>query len=156
MSDFGLFTETGIIDIAFVPGDVAADSGLETAVLISLFSDARASPDMLDAIDNDGDLRGFWGDITNPSDSTGSLLWTLKRQKQLTSTLAKARGFASAALQWIVDDKIATRVDVTTSYAYPASGFMIIAIDIYRPGSANPVQYQYNYEWAAQLLKVKI
>lgn len=156
MSDFGLFTDTGIIDISFIPGDVAPDDGLETAVLISLFSDARATPDMLDAIDNDGDLRGFWGDVTNPVDSTGSLLWTLKRQKQLTSTLAKARGFVRAALQWMIDDKIATRVDVETSYERPAGGMMIIAIDIYRPGSANPVQYQYNYEWAAQQLKVKI
>lgn len=154
MSDYGLFIVDDRIDMLLLPGDIIGDDGLETSVLISLFSDARATPDMLDAIDNDGDLRGFWGDITRPEDSTGSLLWTLKRAKQLVSTLAKARGFCQSALRWMLDDKIADRVDVATSYLAPASGVMIIAIDIYRPGSANPVQYRYGYEWSAQLLKV--
>lgn len=156
MSDYGLFIKDELIDMSLLPGDIAGDDGLETSVLISLFSDARATQDMLDAIDNDGDLRGFWGDITRPSDSTGSLLWTLKRAKQLTSTLAKARGFCQQALQWLIDDKVADRVDIATSYLAPASGVMIIAVDIYRPGSANPTQYRYGYEWTNQQLKVKV
>lgn len=154
MSDYGLFIKSDMIDMSLLPGDIAGDDGLETAVLISLFSDARATSDMLDAIDSDGDLRGFWGDVTRPDDSTGSLLWTLKRSKQLVSTLAKARGFCRQALQWLIDDKVADRVDVVTSYPYPAAGWMDIQIDIYRPGSANPVQYRYGYEWSNQQLKV--
>lgn len=156
MSDYGLFIVDDRIDMVLVPGDIANDDGLETSVIISLFSDARATQDMLDAIDNDGDLRGFWGDITRPDDSTGSLLWTLKRSKQLTSTLSKARGYCQSALQWLVDDKVADRVDTQASYLAPASGVMIIEVDVYRPGSANPVQYRYGYEWSAQLLKVNI
>jgi phage gp46-like protein len=156
MIDYGLFIGEKIIDMVLVPGDIAGDDGLETAVIISLFSDARATDDMLDAIDNDGDLRGFWGDITRPDDSTGSLLWTMKRSKQLTSTLAKARGYCQDALSWLVQDQIAQRVEVRTRYLAPASGVMIIEVDIYRPGSANPVLYRYGYEWSAQLLKVNI
>lgn len=156
MSDYGLFLGDEIIDMSLSPGDIDADDGLQTAVLISLFSDARATQEMLDQIDNDGDLRGFWGDITIPGDSTGSLLWTIKRAKQLTSTLAKARGFCQEALRWMIDDKIAEKVEVFTSYLGPASGVMIIEINIYRPGTKNPVQYRFNYEWSAQLLKVNI
>lgn len=156
MSDYGLFIKDNMIDMVLLPGDIAGDDGLETGVIISLFSDARATQDMLDAIDSDGDLRGFWGDITRPGDSTGSLLWTLKRAKQLTRTLALARGFCQIALEWLIDDKIANRIDIRTSYLAPASGVMVIEVDVYRPGSANPVQYRYGYEWAAQLLKVNI
>lgn len=156
MIDYGLFVGEQTIDMVLVTGDIVGDDGLETSVIISLFSDARASSDMLDPIDNDGDLRGFWGDVTQPEDSTGSLLWTIKRAKQLTSTLAKARGYCQDALRWMIEDKIADRVDVRTSYLAPASGVMIIEIDIYRPGSANPVLYRYGYEWSAQLLKVNI
>lgn len=156
MSDYGLFIVDDRIDMLLVPSDIAGDDGLETSVIISLFSDARATPDMFDAIDNDGDLRGFWGDVTSPDDSTGSLLWTMKRSKQLTSTLAKAKGYCQIALQWLINDKVADRVDVRTSYLAPASGVMIIEVDVYRPGSANPVQYRYGYEWSAQLLKVNI
>lgn len=152
MSDYGLFIEGGLIDISLMIGDVAADDGLETAVLISLFSDARASQDMIAEFDRDGDLRGYWGDLDNPADETGSLLWVLKREKQLSRTLASAREYCERALAWLIEDKVADRVVVATEY--PQRGWMAIQIDIYRPRSNNPVTYRYNYEWAAQILKV--
>ena len=155
MSDYGLFLDDmGQIDIQFVNGDVASDGGLETAVLISLFSDARAEPEMIPTTDRDGDYRGFWGDLASvlPGDSTGSLLWTIRRAKQLSVTLAAAQSYAKESLQWLIDDLIATRVDVFCTY--PQRGWMLIEVFIYRPESANPVSFRYNYEWSAQLLKV--
>jgi len=152
MSDYGLFLTDGVIDIQLLPGDVAADNGLETAVLISLFSDARATDDMIKPEDRDGDLRGYWGDLG--TESTGSLLWTIKRAKQLQSVAAAARGYAQDALQWMITDKIAERIIVETSY--PERGVMLIEIWIYRPGSSNPVVFRYNYEWSAQFLKVAV
>jgi phage gp46-like protein len=151
-SDYGLFLDSyGVIDIKLLTGDVAPDDGLETAVLISLFSDARANEDQIAAIDRDGDLRGFWGDLQGP-DKTGSLLWTIKRAKQLASVLAAARSYAAASLQWLVDDLVADRVEVRTSY--PSRGWMLLEVFIYRPGASNPVVFRYNYEWAAQIIKV--
>lgn len=155
MSDYGLFLDDmGQIDIQFANGDVSSDDGLETAVLISLFSDARAEPDLIPATDRDGDFRGFWGDITGtlPGDSTGSLLWTIRRAKQLTTTLAAAQAYAKASLRWLIDDRIATRVEVVCTY--PRRSWMLIEVFIYRPESSNPVSFRYNYEWSAQLLKV--
>lgn len=151
MSDYGLFIDQSLIDMNLTIGDIAADEGLETAVLISLFSDARATSDMLHIEDRDGDLRGFWGDL-NTQDNTGSLLWTIKRAKQLSKTLAEAREYCQRALSWMVEDKVADRVVVTTEY--PQRGWMAIQVDIYRTRSNNPVTYRYNYEWAAQIIKV--
>jgi len=151
MSDYGLFLADGLIDMRLLAGDIAADDGLETSVLISLFSDARATDDLLAAIDRDGDLRGFWGDLDSDH-NTGSLLWTIKRAKQLTSILERARRYAQSSLQWLIEDAIAKRVEVATSY--PQRGWMLIEVFIYRPGNSNPVSYRYNYEWQAQIIKV--
>ena len=155
MSDYGLFLDVdGLVDMSFVPGDVAGDDGLETAVLISLFSDARATEDMIPTIDRDGDLRGYWGDVrgTVPGDSTGSLLWTIRRAKQLSKTLAAAKGYAEDSLKWMLDDLVADSVVVNTSY--PRIGWMLLEVFIYRPQSSNPVVFRYNYQWSSQILKV--
>lgn len=153
--DYGLFLDdNGQIDIRFLDGDVAPDSGLETAVLISLFSDSRAVEDMIPAIDRDGDLRGYWGDVRPavPGDETGSLLWVIKRAKQLSKTLTDAREYAQRSLKWLVEDGVAESVTVNTSY--PDRGWMLLEVIIYRPQSANPVTFRYAYAWASQLLKV--
>ena len=153
--DYGLFLDdNGQIDIRFLNGDVAPDNGLETAVLISLFSDSRAVEDMIPSIDRDGDLRGYWGDVRPdvPGDETGSLLWVIKRAKQLTKTLADAREYAQRSLKWLVEDGVAESVTVNTNY--PDRGWMLLEVIIYRPQTANPVIFRYAYAWASQLLKV--
>lgn len=155
MTDYALLLDDlGGIDIGFMDGDVIPEDGLETAVLISLFSDARAVEDQIPPSDRDGDLRGYWGDVRPQvaGDQTGSLLWVLKRAKQLSKTLADAREYAQRSLKWLVDDGVAQSVTVNTSYPY--RGWMLIEVIVYRPGSANPVTFRYGYAWAAQLLKV--
>jgi phage gp46-like protein len=155
MTDYALILDDeGRIDIDFASGDIVPDEGLETAVLISLFSDARATEDQIPAIDRDGDLRGYWGDVRPQvaGDQTGSLLWVLKRAKQLNQTLADAREYAQKSLKWLMDDGIAQTVVVNTSYI--SRGWMLLEVVIYRPQSANPVTFRYALAWAAQLLKV--
>lgn len=131
--------------------DLERDDGLETAVIISLFTDRRASPEQIPIELPQDDLRGYWGDIGNSaSDETGSLLWLLAREKQLPQTLSRAQQYCRDALAWMVDDLVATRVEVTAEFA--ARGWMLILVDIFRPtGSA--VRYHFNYEWAAQAAK---
>lgn len=132
--------------------DLARDDGLETSVIISLFSDRRATPEQVPAELPRDDLRGFWGDV-RPSvegDQTGSLLWLLAREKQTPQTKARAEQYCREALAWMIEDKVATAVEVATEYV--ATGWLLINIDIYRPdGSA--VRYRYDYEWAAQAAK---
>jgi phage gp46-like protein len=132
--------------------DLARDDGLETGVIISLFTDRRASPEQIPPELQQDDLRGYWGDISNatPSDQTGSLLWLLAREKQLPQVLGRAKQYCREALAWMVDDLIATRVEVTTEFG--ARGWMWITVDIFRP-TGSPVRYRFNYEWAAQAAK---
>lgn len=132
--------------------DLARDDGLETAVIISLFTDRRAAAEQIPAELPKDDLRGYWGDVRPEveGDTTGSLLWLLAREKQTSQTLARAEQYCREALSWLVDDRIASSVDVVAEYV--SMGWMGISIGINRPdGSA--VQYRYNYEWAAQAAK---
>lgn len=132
--------------------DLARDDGLETAVIISLFTDRRASAEQMPVELQQDDLRGYWGDISNatPSDQTGSLLWLLAREKQLPQILGRAQQYCREALAWMVEDLVATRVEVTAEFV--AQGWMLILVDIFRP-TGSPVRYRFNYEWAAQAAK---
>ena len=132
--------------------DLERDDGLETAVIISLFTDRRASNEQIPVELPQDDLRGYWGDISNatPSDQTGSLLWLLAREKQLPQVLSRAQQYCREALDWMVEDLVATSVEVTAQFV--AQGWMLILVDIFRP-SGSPVRYRFNYEWSAQAAK---
>lgn len=134
-------------------GSPAVSDDLETAIILSLGSDARALPD--DPLpDDSGDKRGWCGDVTPPdglsSDSYGSRLWLLSREKQLASTLVRAEQYARDALEWMIGDGIADRVEVSASF--PATGVLQFVIDVYRPASP-AITYRYSIAWQAQAAK---
>jgi len=153
MSDIALpFSDYGGGDLILAGRDLGRDDGLESSVLVSLFTDRRASEEQIRLGEDRSDLRGWWGDFNADveGDQTGSLLWLLRREKQTRETLARARQYAEQALQWLVDDRVATAVRVSTEYG--GMGVMMIGIDIDRP-TGNRMSYRYNYEWAAQAAK---
>lgn len=153
MADIALVQDDyGGWDVALDGYDLLRDGGLETAVVISLFTDRRATSDQLPAGLPAADLRGYWGDVRTAAsgDQTGSHLWLLSREKETAETLSRARKYAREALQWMIDDKVSTRIDVRASY--PRRGFILLEIDIYRPGG-KVARYRYHYEWAAQAAK---
>lgn len=101
---------TPAIDLVVDGYDLATEDGLRSAVISSLFTDRRAEPD--DEIpDGSSDRRGWWPDPT-----MGSRLWLLARAKETPDTLARARTYTIEALQWLVDDGVATAVDVTAEW----------------------------------------
>jgi phage gp46-like protein len=94
---------------------LAGDAGLMTAVIISLWTDARALDD--DALPpGQSDRRGWWGDSfpVAERDRFGSRLWLLRASKQLQESLNLARTYAEEALAWLVDDGVARKVEVET------------------------------------------
>lgn len=139
-------------DLVLAGQDLARDDGLESAVLLSLFTDRRATIEQLRAGDDQSDLRGWWGDFNPPvdGDQIGSLLWLLRREKQTRETLARARQYTQQALAWMVTDRVASRVTVETEYG--STGVMHIGVVIDRPGG-DRITYRYDYEWAAQAAK---
>lgn len=126
-------------------GDVQTGQDLETACLVSLFTDVLATPDFTPT-DGTSDRRGWWGDpyLDEP---LGSNLWQLERAKKTRDTLGLAQRWASDCLQWLVEDGIAANVAVDTRWLGGAgSTFMGIAIVITKPdGSAT--RFVWGYLW---------
>lgn len=117
MTDAALVWKEFSADIALTAeGDLLLDQGLYTAVMISLFSDARA-PDEAILPTLDSDRRGWWPD--SDTASLGSLLWLLAREKTLPETAARAREYCETALAWLVGEEIAEAVTVEALLVRP-------------------------------------
>jgi phage gp46-like protein len=87
---------------------------LQTALLISLFTDRIAAPD--DVIpDGTNDPRGWWGDAGETVE-IGSRLWLLQRAKQTQETLQRAYDYIVEALQWLIDDGVVAKFDVLVEW----------------------------------------
>lgn len=108
-------------------GDLATDDSLKTAVMYSIFTDAHANPDD-ELPDGGSDYRGHWADNLL-SETEGSRLWLLRREKQTQTTLNRAETYAREALTWLIEDGLATKVEVSTAWWQP--GWMIITIVIW-------------------------
>lgn len=100
-------------DITCDSGDLLREEGIATAVLISLFTDRRADED--DLLDDPTEMRGWWGDQTSAdaNDKLGSRLWLLERATVSQKNMVKAKGYITEALQWLIDDGIAQKINVT-------------------------------------------
>jgi phage gp46-like protein len=101
-------------DVELVGGDLALDTGLGSAVLRSLLTDARATPEEL-ARAGGTDPGGWWG--ADAGDAWGSKLWLLAREQLTATTLGRIREAARASLAWLVEDGIAAGLEVATSAA---------------------------------------
>ncbi len=118
------------------------DSTLRTAVITSLLTDRRLMPSdprptNMDT-DLDGYTGGYWGD-DYPSDLEpgvqarphGSLLWVLKRAKQIEETRELAEIYCKQALQWLVETKRATLINIDAWWHKPE--MLAISIQITLP-----------------------
>lgn len=126
---------------------LAADDGLDTAVILSLFTDALAADE--DRLPHGAtDRRGWWGDVfaAATGDRIGSRLWLLLPGKQTVATLNAAREYAEEALAWLVQDAIAARVTVEATN--PRDGLLALAIAIEKP-DATRLARRYEILWSA-------
>jgi phage gp46-like protein len=129
-------SSVGAADLALAStGALAKADALQTAVVLSLFTDARARPD--DGAE--GDRRGWVGDAFTPEDRYGSRLWLLKREKHTEETRRRAEDYANEALAWLVEAKLATSVSVTASWV--ARGVLGLAVSIATPGGIETSQF---------------
>lgn len=140
-NDVALFWGEWGADIRAQAGDLLPENDLVTAVILSLFCDAPARDD--DVIpDGTTNKRGWWADSVAPLPGTGlalredsgparalgSRLWLLSRELQLPDVLRRAKDYAQEALQWLIDDGIASAVAVTP--ANPRQGLLDLHIVI--------------------------
>lgn len=133
-------------DIELDGSDLLVDYDLETAVILSLFTNRRANDD--DPLEVGESKQGYWGDTFPPAknDKYGSKLWLLRREKQLDTVLERAREYVIEATNWLLEDNVASAVRVEVGvYGAVESGILGIHLEIDRPvGSAN---FKYQYVW---------
>jgi phage gp46-like protein len=90
--------EKGHADLAVAGGRLMTDPGIETLILILLFTDKR------DDVDKSGDPRGWWATkLVSPENMEwGSKIWVARRGNVTRETAEKIRREAKDALQPLV------------------------------------------------------
>ena len=111
MSDIAIEYKSQIkeYDISILNGDLKECDDLDSAVIISLFTWARAAAG---EVDENAPRFGWFGDKidADSTDSTGSKLYLLKRKKITNQTIMDAREYIEQALRWMIEDGVATEI----------------------------------------------
>lgn len=128
-------------------GNFVDDLDLETAVLISWFTERRLEPgdDGADSLDYSG---GWWGDsyAEIEGDKIGSRLWRLRREVATQSNLNKAKIWGEEPLQWMLEDGVAESITVTAERGKTPID-LLLGVDIQKPDDAG----RWSAVWEIQL-----
>lgn len=123
---------------------------LATAIIISLFTDARAGDD--DSLPyGSTERRGWLGEhylrdgAATPADGWGNKLWLLYISKHVDSILELARFTAQESLQWLLRDGIASRVQVMAQWV---GEVLAVRPIIWQADDASPI---YDVLWATSI-----
>lgn len=126
---------------------LACDDTLQTAIILSLFTDRRAGPDDRLPWGSD-DRRGWMGDayvseaVDVRQDAWGSTLWLLYVGKVASEVLPRARLAVQEALAWLVRDGVATRVQADAEWH---GDVLAVRPQIWQGQRAQPI---YDVLWA--------
>lgn len=117
----------GLYDFVIEGNEFASAGGFETAIPVSLFTDARAPAALVAEPQN---RRGWIGNLMTASTmrQLGSILWALDQTRITQETLNLARLEAQSAFQWMLDDGVALGVLIDLSRS--SSGGITITIQI--------------------------
>jgi len=108
-TDVALNTDAGYYDISFTDGDLTKLKGYDTAIFISVFTDARASATQIEKPEL---RRGWIGNLGN-SIEIGSLNWLYEQARLINKTANGLADTTRTCLKWLVDFEYATSVTVT-------------------------------------------
>lgn len=142
--------DEGCGDIAFVNGDIKRGKPIESSVYLSIFCDAKAT-DYKGTTDPDMQ-RGWWGDLLKAAGSVlGSNIWQLEREKMTQGTLNIIKSYCELALEWMLSDGIADKIEVETeSFGKSESPAVLLSVRIYR-GNDTIASIKYKDFWNAQI-----
>lgn len=99
----------------FVSGGRFVNDGydVETLAIVSLLSDAPAQPG--DVLPEGTPRRGWWADVLDEQGRVlGSRLWLLEQSESTEATAQRAKSYAAEALQWMLDERIISKVAFET------------------------------------------
>lgn len=130
-------------------GDLTKTEGFNTALKMSLLTDARAAESQVPEPQR---RRGWWGTflLGFANYDLGSLLWLLNQARATINTLNNAITFTQIALQWLIDDGHLERVNVTANYSDLTR--MELRIDLIR---SNSKVASFGYQiWSQTLVEI--
>jgi len=101
----------GRFDFDIVDGDLGGEDGYDTAIWISLFTDARADSSQVPIPEY---RRGWLGNTVSivPDRQLGGYLWLVDQRRLVQKTLNESKDYTKKALQPMVDDGICTEITV--------------------------------------------
>lgn len=137
-------------DMVIENGDLKADPGLETAALISLFSNRRVSLEELPR--GESDRMGWWADLISipQGDLIGSRHWILERiGKVNTDTAVEFESILQEAFEWMLEDGIAARLVVSAERI--ENDRIEGSVQIFKPNGDN---IPFKFIWDGQRLKL--
>lgn len=126
MIDIKTVQTNGIFDILIENGDLAGVDGFDTAIWISLFTDARAPDTIVVTPEN---RRGWLGNVESPVEGRdlGGLLWVAEQRRLNQDTVNEVVDYARKSLEWFVEDGIATSIEISGGIV-PLSGILLTII----------------------------
>ena len=141
-----------VLDVDDAGIDLKGDDGLLTAVIVSLFTDARAHDD--DALPDERvgvptDKRGWWGDhirADSAADPIGSRLWLLHRELEMPQVVRRAEQYAREALAWLTRDGHVR--DLRVAAHHVSKGYLGIGVAAQRPDAESPaVEWLFTFDY---------
>jgi len=107
--DVELNKDQGYYDISFENGDFKKIKGMDTAIWLSIFTDARASESQVTSPE---DRRGSINDLNNPVEM-GSLNWLYEQARLIRATVNGLMDTTKTCLSWLVDYGYAKNIETT-------------------------------------------
>jgi phage gp46-like protein len=137
----------GPADFEIGDRDLVRDVGLETAVVITFGTDARA--DTTDTLPKTIQNRGgFWGSSL-VGYSVGNKLWLLFRSNITPTVIAQAKQYVKDGFNWMITEGIISKADVAvTSEGTRQLNFKNV---LYKPNSYS-VTFGFYMNWENQII----
>ena len=127
-------------------GGLRARAPLETAVLLSWMSDARAD-ESDDIPDGSGDPRGWAGDLVDPTVAPiGSKFWLLRRSVLTPAVADRAVLYGQSSLQHLIKQGACARI-VVTAFANIAVGRLELNAKLYKTDGTLAASVNYDLLW---------
>jgi phage gp46-like protein len=132
-------------------GGLASDDSIRTAVILCLFTDARASDDEMRP-EFAGDARGWIGDGFDVDagrfeTALGSKLWLYRRHELTDETARLVAAEAKRALQPLVRQGVAVRV-ATVAEAQKAEGRIALSVQVVGSDGAVLADERFDILWS--------
>lgn len=136
--------DLGVADVEQTGDDGAllTDEGLETIVLVALFTDRRITAAEAEEL-GVTDRRGYWADAVD-GEITGSRLWTLERARVTQETIRRAELYAVEALEPIVAAGLARKAEARAFKIN--TGAIGLEVALYRPRGELTEQFRRVWE----------